>query len=55
MLEGLSVHRGLGIVGNEAKIHQQNSMENCGSARIGLGYKRIEKWPKQMEIHTCFL
>lgn len=35
---------GMGIVGKEAKIHQQNSMENCDSARIGLGYKDQNKW-----------
>lgn len=44
VLEGLRVLMGMGIVGKEAKIHQQNSMENCDSARIGLGYKDQNKW-----------
>lgn len=44
VLEGLSVHMGMGRVGKEAKIHQQNSLDNCDSARIGLGYNGQNKW-----------
>lgn len=44
VLEGLSVLMGMGIVAKEAKICHQNSVENCDSARIGLGYNGQSKW-----------
>lgn len=56
MLEGLSVHRGMGIVGKEDEIHQQNSVENCDSARIGLGYNGWNKWKTTpVSCELCFL
>lgn len=54
MLEGLSVLMGMGIVAKEAKICHQNSVENCDSARIGLGYNGQSKWkttPTSCELY----